>query len=116
MNAAPEIPDEVIHIIDDNEARKFLTECELLGPLERDCAATDGTAAAMGLHHPTHWILAVHYMGNPLPADNGFQVFAWPKSQFRREVLDGQLRQMKLHPTQANWRKDYRAGDPTGLQ
>jgi hypothetical protein len=116
MKAVPELPDEVVHVTDDDDARLLLTQAGLIGPIERDCPSTDGTTVAVGLHHLTHWILAIHYMGNPRPADNGFQVIAWPKSRFRKDVVFAQLREMKLDPSGAVWSKFHRDDDPSGLQ
>jgi len=30
--------------------------------------------------HPTHWLLVLYFGGNPSPADNGFALYGWDKS------------------------------------
>ena len=106
MPALPNLPDDFVNITDDDNARNFLIECALLERLESAGALTKGLSAVCGFNHASHWILAVKYSGFPNPDDNGFQVRAWPKSQFPRSVIREQLELLGV--SQPRWMKIYR--------
>src|ERR1035441_5387221 len=78
-------PNETFTFDNDNEAKMLLLELGLAGRLNikpPNISPEKPTRQAV-LHtvHPTHFILAILYLGNSKKEDNGYLVYCLPKSK-----------------------------------
>ena len=88
MNLADH-PNEIVSTTDDDEAKAFLSELRVLEKLQYGGAPEELLSRQVIrmdiLHHATHWITALHYVGFERPEENGFAVRCLPKSMFTLE-------------------------------
>jgi hypothetical protein len=79
--------DPVTLVTDDTEARAIMLELGVLDQISRKTAATDTTSVCVVDSHPTHWCMCARIWDNPDPAENGFMVVAYPKTQVDRGTV-----------------------------
>jgi hypothetical protein len=96
-----ELPDRLVKIDDDAEAKRFAFALGIWSELSKDITlegdaaiAHDETAWIAFFDHPTHWILAgrVHNTETEI----GFIIFGWPHNRWPRMVVQDFLAKMPL--------------------
>lgn len=89
-----ELPDGIVQITDDAQAKTFLLALGILDKLAKDitlsqtdAGSNDNTILEAFYDHPTHWIFAGRFYGNHDDKENGFVVMAWPRNKFPKSVV-----------------------------
>jgi len=89
MKPFKDTPNDFRRILDDTEAKLFLTEHQLLDKLlefgKQIRPGEPWSARIYYTDHPTHWIIADLYTGFENPGDNGYTIDAIPKSRVTME-------------------------------
>ena len=97
-----DLPDECVRIADDLEAQAFLLALGILDqlPSASTLAYTgdEGVNTIFACHftHATHWILACRFHGMADERENGFVVWAWPKSKWPRTTIEDAINRQNL--------------------
>jgi hypothetical protein len=81
--------------VKDPKALTIITQEGLLGDFP-------DTSGAKPMHnslvfqkdHSTHWIVAVHQVGQPAPAYNGYILFGFPKREYSIDYVDDFIEKM----------------------
>jgi hypothetical protein len=78
-----EFPNQEFTVTDDESALALITHWGLLGDfLKYEGLSNSHMGLVKHVGHPTHWFVAVRFAGHTNPADNGYVVYGFPKSQF----------------------------------
>jgi len=97
-----ELPDRVVQIADDAEAKRFIFALGVWDRLVKDATLerSDSTldhdeTAWVGLFtHPTHWILCGRVHNDEM--NRGYVVFGWPRNKWPETVIDDFLAKMPM--------------------
>jgi hypothetical protein len=97
-----ELPDRLVKITNDAEAKAFLLAEGILDKLPNQSALAQThtteiqTVFCCHYLHTTHWILACRFHGMDDEKENGFMVLAWPKNKWPRSVIEEAIAQQNL--------------------
>jgi len=83
-----ENPNQPFQIQDNAEAKSLLLELGLLETFSDKMAANNGAGTTQIVtygEHPTHFIIALLFLGMTLATDNGYYVVCMPKNQFSEQ-------------------------------
>lgn len=98
MNLADH-PDESFATVNDDEARALLVKEGLLYKLEQespgDRLLPNQTRWMEIFDHPTHWIIAIRFLGFSRPEENGYLVRCLSKRKVSREQFELQAKAEK---------------------
>jgi hypothetical protein len=66
-------------IVDDRLAQTVMVQMGVWEFFTKEEASTTTISMTVVEDHPTHWCLCARHRHNPDPAENGFQIIAYPK-------------------------------------
>jgi hypothetical protein len=78
MSNTPPHPFKKI-ISDDGLAQTIMLHLGVWDYFTQKVAPTTTVSMTIAEDHPTHWCLCARHRNNPDPAENGFQIIAYPK-------------------------------------
>ena len=73
-------------ILDDAIAQTVMVQLGVWEFFTKEVAPTTTVSMTVAEDHPTHWCLCARHRHNPDPAENGFQIIAYPKDSV--DLLD----------------------------
>ena len=69
-------------ISDDALAQTVMLQLGVWDELAKEPTLSANIKMSLADGHPTHWCLCIRHSHNPDPAENGFQILAYPKDRF----------------------------------
>jgi hypothetical protein len=75
-------PNQFFEFDDDEEAKGLLLELGLIDKFANQRPQEQASTQIVNAETRTHYIIATLFLGNPVPTDNGYLIYAAPKSQF----------------------------------
>jgi hypothetical protein len=80
-------PDEIV-IFGDEDAEKLIFELGFADKFTRKVPANESRRQlVICTEHPTHWVIAIFYTGNPDQKENGFVTQCYPRTRVNPEQL-----------------------------
>jgi hypothetical protein len=73
-------PGEMDVISDDGLAQAIMLHLGVWDYFMKPASPSMNVAMSISEVHPTHWCLCSRHRNNPDPAENGFQIIAYPKA------------------------------------
>lgn len=81
-------PNEEFTVADDDSALAIIIHLGLLGDFPKyEGLSKSHSSLIKHVSHPTHWFIVARFSGHTNPADNGYVVYGFPKSQFTIEDI-----------------------------
>jgi len=74
-------PDQLFEITDDSEAKLLLTQLGLVDKFRKKVPGVESSNQIATGTCKTHYILALYFTGKTVETDNGYLVYAVPKSE-----------------------------------